>query len=279
MGDPAVKLRPEHMPAHSHNTFPSPPNHVHSIAPWYSHNPAFDSSLLYQSYGVERGPDGLCRPVPIGKTQSVRQDERGLYVKMQLDSSEFSKSIKKMMEKKFIEEFDRAILYGDGGNLEDIFPDVTSPIISANQMRSALGLMPIANKENTMAGTTKLKTPTENLERKDLVVALRLTGRSSDQDDLFHALALVQELEDNQTLYKATELTNDDVDVIGDTIKIDGKKVTGVLSDVVSTDPGYYHATIRLVVGGKLVEVPGNTYVTITEKPELGEDTLQVVRD
>jgi hypothetical protein len=256
------------MPAHSHFNFvPNPStDHTHRIAPWHTHNHHFDHTLLQTQMGYAVGMDPAGRLKPIGSASKAREDEHGLHVKFQLDTSDFERNLKKLLKDKM----DGAILYGVGEpNDMDLFPDITAP---------RGGLRFTTSKESSMP-KTKLKTPTENIERKDLVVALRLIGYR-DTDELMHAVALTQELEDNQAIYRAYELALDDVEVVGSHVKVDGSKASGILSDVVSSEPGYPTAKIRLVVAGKLIEVDGLTYVVVSnDTPQLGDDTLRVVQD
>lgn len=126
-----------------------------------------------------------------------------------------------------------------------------------------------------MSGTTALKTPTEDIQRKDLTVAMELLN-TNDRDYLLHALALVQELKEGQAIYRASQLK--DADVLGDTVQVVGTKISGVVTDIRRDD--YGRGDWQLVVDGKLFDVPtSTTYVIVTPAPPVGNDTLQLVED
>ena len=193
---------------------------------------------------------------PIGKITKVREDDHGLSIDMKLDTHQFTDTI--------------SYLKNDMKRLLDA--EISQAIIGPNQVRSALGLTPFT-KENSMSGTTRLKTPSKNIKRKDLGVAIRLMG-THDQDELLNAVALVQELEEGQKIFRAYELQK--AKLSGVTIKIDSEDVAGALTDAKGS---YIYDPVQLVVDGKMVTVNGSSFVIVTPAEPLGEDTLRVVRD
>lgn len=252
-----IRLRQEQMPVHHHsiagsrwgvNRFANPSPHVHSFS--------VDALAPNNGYfvGVESG--ATWTPRKIGKIEKVHSDARGLYVDMKLDAEQFTDTI--------------SYLKNDMKRLLDA--EISQAIIGPNYARAILGLAPIT-KENSMSGTTRLKTPSKNIKRKDLGVAMKLLGLS-DQDELLNAVAIVQELKEGQKIYRAYELQK--AKLSGVTITIDSEDVAGVLTDA---SGNYIYDPVKLVVDGKMLNVPGSSFVVVTPAEPLGEDTLRVVKD
>lgn len=249
LGEP-IQLRREQMPLHSHP--------IKRYIPPISHTHAADvnAGLVTSGQLVGRHPADSWTPRKIGKITRLNKDERGFYVDMTFDSDQFTDtigSIKNDMKRLLDAEISRAI-------------------IDPNHARRIQGLAPIT-KENSMSGTTRLKTPSKNIKRKDLGVAMKLLGLS-DQDELFNTVALVQELKEGQKLYRAYELEK--LDLSGVMITIDSEDVAGVLTDAKG---GYIYDPVKLVVDGKMANVSGTAFVVVTPPEPVGEDSLRLVTD
>lgn len=276
-----VQLAPAQMPAHTHNTFANPSPHAHTIAPLHElrQNPRYDPYFMQRhSHGYVAAVDpasGLFHPRPVGKIQRVDLDERGLNVQMRLDdwiAEEIKKATLSVDDLRTSLGL-KGLAVKAAGNQEDLFPDPMPLHVGVKGMRwgasrtSASANVPSTTKENNRM-TVKLKTPSKNIKRKDLTAALQLLEMSG-RDELLNAVALVQELGDDQKILRAYQLK--DADVIGDRIKVNGAKVSGVLSDV-SGD--YQYGDINLVVDGKMHVVNGNIFVTVTNGL-LGDDIIK----
>lgn len=241
-----VELQPHQMPVHTHSIQTKSSPHTHD----------FDVAALAPNNGYFVGMEsGSWPPRPIGKVQKVRENERGLYVNMQLNTEKYVDAIS------FIKRDMKRML-------DD---EISQAIVGPNRARAILGLAPITNKENHMPGTVKLKTPTKNIKRKDLTVAMRLLGLS-DQDDLLNAVAIVQELEEGEKLYRAYELQSEKLSAVN--IRVVGRDIAGVLTDAQGV---YSYDPVRLVVDGKMISVNGNDFVITSPAGEIGKDTLRMV--
>jgi len=246
LGSTVRRLTPAEMPVHSHtiNRFANPSPHVHS----------YNVDAFRHNHGCFVGMDP--GPKAIGKVTKMRRDDAGLSIDFKLDTNQFTDTI--------------SYLKNDMKRLLDA--EIAKTIIGPNHARSILGLAPIT-KENSMSGTTRLKTPSKNIKRKDLGVAMRLLGLS-DQDELLNAVALVQELKEGQKIYRAYELQK--AKLSGVTIKIDSEDIAGVLTDAKGN---YVYDTVQLVVDGKMLNVSGSEFVVVTPVEPVGEDALRVVQD
>lgn len=133
----------------------------------------------------------------------------------------------------FEKEAMHTILYGDG-----------SPI----------------NKENNMSDR-QLRQPEGPIETKDLTVALKALG-TYDLDYILDAVSLVQSLESNQRLVKASKLKQQDV---GSHLQIvDGQG--GVLSDLRDYENfgRQNNGTVKAVVNGKMIDIRESEFVVLT---------------
>lgn len=246
-----VHLTPSQMPPHSHHVAPSPypprPSHYAVDKMGRRIDPYFSGAVID---ATEWKP-----PRPIGKVQKVHRDDRGLSIDMRLDADQYVDTI--------------SFLKRDMKRLLDA--EISQAIIGPNQMRSALGLTPITDKENNMSGTVKLKTPTKNIKRKDLTAAVRLLGLS-DLDDLLNAVAIIQELDEGQKIYRAYELQGEKIDNVN--IKVVNRDIEGFLTDAKGT---YIHDDVKLVVDGKMRTIRGSEFVVTSPAGEVGNDTLRMV--
>lgn len=274
LGTPFVRLRSEQMPVHSHapsrpNYLVNPSPHTHSHSVWWDNYPKpdrFDAGLMNHNHGYFVGMDPSSKP--IGHVTHFRQDDRGLVVNMKFDSSDYSKKIRELIDKDFTSKIVSASEMRNSFGLQsdaDLFPDITAP-------RGGLKFG-TSSKENNMTGTTRLKTPSKNIKRKDLNVAMQLLG-VSDQDELLDVIATVQELEDGQKIYRAYELQRAKLSDV--TVKIDSEDVTGVLTDA---QGNYIYDPVKLVVDGKMLNVPGSALVIVTPASLVGEDSLLLTKD
>lgn len=212
---------------------------------WHSHNPKFDRSLFK----------------PIGRTTRVHRDEVGLQVDFKL-SDYFTAELKKAI----VSTADVRRALGLETDM-DLFPDITAP-------RGGLKFDTSNNKENNMP-TRTLKTPAENIERKDLTVALRLAGNARLQDELYDVIALVQEVGDNESVYRLSEIKAEDV--LGKNVRLHGHDASGLCSDFNQDD---YSGKYNIVIAGKLEQHSDVFLIVTDEDPEpLGNDTLALVKD
>lgn len=265
-----VRLRPEQMPVHHHtiNRLVNPSPHVHSWVPNY------DAGLLNHNHGYFVGMDPSSKP--IGHVSHFRQDDRGLVVNMKFDSSDYSKKIRELIDKDFTSKIVSAREMRASLGLQtdmDLFPDIATHGIKGMKwgVRSASSSI---TKENNMP-TRTLKTPAENIERKDLTVALRLYGNARIQDELYDVIALVQSVGENESIYRASELKAEDV--LGKNVRIHANDASGICSDF---GPDDYSGKYNLVIAGKLEQLADGFIIVTDEDPEpLGEDTLRVVKD
>lgn len=265
-----VELQPHHMPSHTH---------THSIATPLSElrdNARFDPYFMQRQssgYVVGMDPGGQFKPVSIykqqridrrdviGHVESARTDDTGLHVRMRLDDH-FTELIKKSMV--------------DTANLESLFPEFHGiKGMKWGERRTSTS----TTKENNMSGTRTLQTPSKNIKRKDLTVALRLVGYRA-VDDLFDVVALVQSVGDNEKVFRANELKAKDV--VGKYVRIHGRdEATGGCSDFVKDELRDY--ATRIVLDGKLETINGDDYLIVSEieapapKEPLGNDTLRMV--
>lgn len=118
-----------------------------------------------------------------------------------------------------------------------------------------LRLTPI--KENSMP-QSKLRTPSENIARKDLIVALAISdGRG--EDEILHGVALVQDLDEGQSITRGWQVKEGDI--LNRHIQIvDGP--FGLVTDYKDRD-FTRNDTDQLVVDGKLVSLSRQAYIII----------------
>ena len=116
------------------------------------------------------------------------------------------------------------------------------------------------NKENHMSDR-QLRQPEGPIETKDLTVALKALG-TYDLDYILDAVSLVQSLESNQRLVKASKLKQQDV---GSHLQVvDGQG--GVLTDLRDFDTfgRDNRGCVKAVVGGKMLDLRENEFVVLT---------------
>ena len=235
-------------------TPPSSP-HTHTVV---GYDPGFNN---YQHFTVASNEQQA-----IGRVTRISEDDRGLHVNMKLDSSDFAEKLRKTLDKKLISAFEARDYFGIQSDA-DLFPEITAP-------RGGLKFT-TSTKEHSMATIQKLKTPSKNIKRKDLSVALRLSGIAAREDNLFDVIALVQSVGENEKIHRLSELKSKDV--VGKNVRVNGTETNGVCSDFVEDD---YNTFYRLVIAGKIERVEGDGFIIISEIPEpLGEDALRVVQD
>lgn len=228
--------------------------------PEFHHNHKFDPSLV------------------VGRTTGWKQDARGVEFSFKLESSEYTKQIKKLADEMYSPIVSAREIRGALGlGLDpkddphatdmDLFPDIIAP-------RGGPKFGSSNNKENNMP-TRTLKTPDEIIERKELTVALRLFGQARIQDELYDVIALVQSIGENESIHRVSELK--DIDVVGKNVRVYATDASGMCSDFSQDEySGKYH----LVIAGKLEQIVDGFVIVIDDEPEpLGEDALRVVSD
>ena len=199
------------------------------------------------------------RDAILGHVTSSKIVDQGLNVEMKFNSEAFSSE-----------------------NLNKIFDALALPIVTKNDARRSLGLKELAKedifpemhgikgmkwgvkplsiiKENNSM-TVKLKTPSKNIKRKDLVVGMRLIGLRA-QDDLLNAIALVQELQEGERLFRAHELRSETI--LGKHLRVPGTDVGGICSDAKFSE--YDSELVRFVIAGKMEVVEGAIFVVLSD--------------
>lgn len=107
--------------------------------------------------------------------------------------------------------------------------------------------------------TTQFRTPTETIERKDLLAALQLSAGSNHPDEVMHAVALVQDLDEGQTIVRGHQLKEG---VVGRYIEVVDTGDKGYLSDWREHNlRDNYKA--NAVVNGKMVEIERGHYIIV----------------
>jgi hypothetical protein len=209
-------------------------------------------------------------PHTIGRTTRVRRDDFGITADFKLNDF-FTAELKKAM----VNTDDLLLALGlDDPKLKpfatdmDLFPDITAPrggIRWHNLPKS---------KENSMTAQ-KLKTPSKNIKRKDLSVAMRLNGTARQQDELYDIIALVQSVADNETIYCVSELKEGQL--VGKNVRVHGIDASGVCSDFHVDE---YSGKYNLVLAGKLEQLASSRFVIVSEiETSLGDDALKLVQD
>lgn len=207
---------------------------------------------------------GLDRKDVLGTVESTLSDDAGFQVRVELDN------IIKQIQKARDHTADlSAVLNASFANIHGIKG------MKWGESRTSTSTI----KENNMSGTRILQTPSKNIKRKDLTVALRLIDFRG-VDDLYDVVALVQSVGENEKVFRTNELKAEDV--VGKYIRVHGRdEATGGCSDFAKDEPCDY--TTRVVLDGKLHAVTGGEYLIVSEikGPEepLGEDALRLVRD
>jgi hypothetical protein len=137
-------------------------------------------------------------------------------------------------------------------------------------------LYPITNhriKENPSM-TTKLRIPSDTVERRDIAGALEALG-SHDIDYVFNMIAVFQELEEGEIVKRASKLTKDDL----------GKHVTVIDGEHVNssgwvTDVTPYHDArnrdnlIEMVLDGKIVKPHYQDFVIVSDRSQRDNSDL-----
>lgn len=115
-------------------------------------------------------------------------------------------------------------------------------------------------KENHMP--TKLLTPSETIERKDLIIALSICD-SRSEDELMHAVALVQDLQEGETITRGYYVKKQEV--VGQVVTILEQSRTGLCTDFVSIDALTNRSeNHQLVIDGEIVLVPRHAFIIIS---------------
>lgn len=108
---------------------------------------------------------------------------------------------------------------------------------------------------------SKLLTPTETIERKDLVVALAISDVRGE-DELMHAVALVQTLRPGESITRGWNLKRDKV--VNRIVTIVEQEITGLCTDcVVPDDLRSADQGRQFVIDGQIVRVPNSSYIII----------------
>lgn len=132
-------------------------------------------------------------------------------------------------------------------------------------------------KENHMQ--TKLRTPSESIERKDLVIALALSDVRGE-DELMHAIALVQDLKEGQSLTRGFWLKKKDI--VGKYVVLVGKDVAGVCTDFIDRDQNRNASNHQLVLDGVITEVSTTDFLVVEavqDRVKLGSITYPSTDD
>lgn len=118
-------------------------------------------------------------------------------------------------------------------------------------------------KENNMI--TKLRTPSETIARKDLIVAL-LISDSRAEDEVMHAVALVQDLAEGESITRGYSLKKQDV--VGKFVQIVDLSIDGVCTDFVPREMLVARSDQhQLVLDGVIINVPVSAFVIVSEAP------------
>jgi hypothetical protein len=241
------------------------PTHTHTYVPTtYSDefgnvSMGLDVSKNGSDYAVIATRDpwtGLTRvdPVPpwssrrgdvIGNFEAVKESPSGLNVSIKFNNEAFTKAVEACK----------------------------GSLITADEALSILGSKTPTTftKENT-AVTTRLKTPAKNIKRRDLTVAMRLMGYHN-QDDLYNAIAIVQETADNETIFRAQEYEK--FPMVGKYVRVPGTDIAGMCSDVVRKPNSL---DLDVVVAGKLHHLAHNAFIVVRNN-EAAQDDLDAVWD
>lgn len=109
--------------------------------------------------------------------------------------------------------------------------------------------------------TTRLRIPTDTVERRDISAALRALGE--DVDTVLNMIAVVQDLEEGEMVRRIDHLNKDDV--VGKYLTvIDGEAdgTSGWCTDFSKTDRD---GLITAILDGQIVKVHYRTYVIISQ--------------
>lgn len=132
-------------------------------------------------------------------------------------------------------------------------------ITKDGSLKTVLGFDPAKPtiKENHMS-QTRLLTPSETIERKDLAIAIAISDARSE-DELMHAVALVQDLTEGQSISRGFYVKKQEV--LDRHIKvINGPE--GFVTDV-KLDEQFRGNDIEFVLDGKMVKVDRSVFIVI----------------
>lgn len=104
----------------------------------------------------------------------------------------------------------------------------------------------------------KLLRPSKKIKLSDLEVAAGLAG-GQYVNELLHTVALVQQLEEGQRLFRARDLKHDVVDKF---VRVISGGESGLCSDIRTFDT-MREPNIRMVVAGKMIEVERDDFVVV----------------